>query len=101
MGKVARVMESIITDNMSECAICHRRPVEVHHIVFGTANRDLSEKFGLIVPLCPYHHREGPTAVHAYRPANLYFKKLAQEAFKKVWKEYDFREVFGKEWFEE
>ena len=102
MGEVEEVMvESIITDNMSECAICHRTPVEIHHIIFGTANRELSDKFGLVVPLCAYHHREGPTSVHAYAPANRYFKKIAQDKFKEVWKEYDFRTVFGKEWFDE
>ena len=95
------MVESIITDNMRECFICHRTPAEVHHIVFGTANRDLSDKFGLIVPLCAYHHRESPKAVHANREADLFFKKLAQERFKEVWKEYDFRTVFGKEWFDE
>ena len=96
------MVESIITDNLRECFICHRTPVEIHHIVFGTANREISDKFGLVVPLCPYHHREGPTAVHADYRANKYFKKLAQERFDAVYGDkYTWRELFGKEWFED
>ena len=37
--------------------------LEEHHIFFGTANRKLSEKDGLKVWLCQYHHR-GTKGVH-------------------------------------
>lgn len=33
---------------------------EEHHVMHGTANRKLSEHYGLKVYLCPYHHRNGP-----------------------------------------
>ena len=93
-------MESIITNDMEHCFICQKTPAEIHHIVFGTANRDLSDKFGLMVPLCEKHHRTGPNAVHRNIDADLYFKKMAQECFEKRWPQYKFREVFGKEWNE-
>ena len=99
MGKVKELMgQSIITDNLEQCYICKTKPAEIHHIVFGTANRDLSTKFGLIVPLCPMHHREGPHAVHRDRNADLYFKRLAQKQFGKHFPEYNFQEVFGKDY---
>lgn len=93
-------MDSIITTDMEHCFICKTAPAEIHHIIFGTANRDLSDKFGLVVPLCAKHHRTGDNAVHRSEAANLYFKKIAQERFEKIWPEYNFREVFGKEWHE-
>ena len=100
MGKVKSIMESIMTIDMEHCFICQRTPVEIHHVVFGTANRDLSDKFGLVVPLCAKHHRTGQSAVHRSKAADLYFKKMAQECFEKRWPQYKFREVFGKEWNE-
>lgn len=88
--------ESIITSDLTRCDVCGA-PAEVHHIVFGTANRDLSTKFGLVVGLCPEHHRTGKNAVHKNRRADLYYKALAERRFKEHWPEYDFREVFGKD----
>ena len=49
---------------MDKCFLCGRSgPLECHHI-FGAANRDKSERFGLTVQLCAHCHREGPEAVH-------------------------------------
>lgn len=101
MGKVKSIMgQSIITDNLEQCYICKRKPVEIHHIVFGVANRDLSDKFGLIVPLCREHHQDGAEAVHRNKNANLYFKRLAKKQFEKHFPQYNFTEVFGKDWSE-
>lgn len=93
--------KSIITADMDSCIICQSSFVEIHHIIFGTANRELSDKFGLVVPLCAEHHRTGKNAVHMNRDADLFFKRLAERKFKEVWKEYDFLEVFGKDWINE
>ena len=93
--------KSIITCDMEHCAVCQSSFVEIHHIVFGTANRDLSDKFGLVVPLCEKHHRTGKNAVHRDRNADLFWTRLAERRFKEVWKEYDFLEVFGKDWIDE
>lgn len=89
--------ESIITSDLTHCDVCGA-PAEVHHIIFGTANRELSERFGLIVGLCPIHHRTGKNAVHRNRTADLYYKALAERRFKEYWKDYNFREVFGKDY---
>lgn len=100
MGKVEGFMESIITTDMEHCFICKTAPAEIHHIIFGTANRDLSDKFGLVVPLCAKHHRTGNHAVHKYKAADLYFKRLAQEQFAEIFPQYNFRQIFGKNWNE-
>ena len=55
-------MKSIITNDLEHCIICGQR-AEKHHC-FGAANRKLSTKDGLIIPLCAYHHRESDIAVH-------------------------------------
>ena len=48
------------------CLICRSPYVEKHH-VFGAANRQNSEKYGLTVWLCHKHHNEPPEGVHFNR----------------------------------
>lgn len=59
MGSLLR---SIVTEDLETCIICGK-PAERHHI-FGGSNRRNSTVDGLILPLCPEHHREGVNAVH-------------------------------------
>lgn len=73
------------------------RPVlQEHHAMPGTANRKLSEHYGLKVYLCLRHHTEGPEAVHN----NIYNRRLvqrkAQEAFEAKYSHGKWMEVFGR-----
>ena len=38
------------------CAICGRPNTEIHHLVFGVANRKLADADGLVLPVCREHH---------------------------------------------
>ena len=88
--------KSIIVECMDNCFVCGSPYVEVHHVIYGTANRKLSDKYGLIVPLCNEHHR-GQTGVHFNRDFDLHLKKLAQEKFNSVYgADKSFIEIFGK-----
>ena len=92
MGKA----KSIIVDCMDNCFVCGSPYVEVHHVIYGTANRKLSDAYGLVVPLCHEHHT-GQTGVHFNRDFDLHLKKLAQQKFEaKFGANTDFRQVFGK-----
>ena len=44
--------KGIVTDYPEICFICGRPSEAEHHLVFGTAGRELSEKDGLKVPVC-------------------------------------------------
>lgn len=94
MGKT----KSIIVDCMDNCFVCGSPYVEVHHVMYGNANRKLSDKYGLIVPLCQEHHR-GQTGVH-FKPnegLDLHLKKLAQKHFEAHFgARNEFIRVFGK-----
>ena len=75
-------MKSII-QNKKECFECMSYSnLEEHHIFFGVANRKLSEKDGLKVWLCPYHHR-GTKGVHGKdgHILDMYLKSIAQIAY--------------------
>ena len=70
--------------------------MEVHHILYGTANRKISDRYGYIVPLCQEHHRGG-TGVHFNKALDDHLKQLAQKHFEENHgSREEFREVFGK-----
>lgn len=58
-----------------------RQNLQEHHAVPGTANRKLSEHWGLKVYLCLQHHTEGRQAVHNNSLIDGMLRKRAQEAF--------------------
>ena len=89
-------MKSIIQID-KECYVCgNTYGLELHHCIYGTSNRKLSDKYGLTVWLCAEHHR-GRTGVHQNRDLDLALKKLAQTKFEAVYGENtSFQEVFKK-----
>lgn len=88
--------KSIIVEDMDHCFSCGSPYVEVHHVIYGTSNRKLSDKYGLVVPLCHEHHR-GQTGVHFNRDLDLHLKKLAQTKFEALYgANTSFKEIFGK-----
>lgn len=90
MGK-----KSIVTTNMQKCFVCGSHHVVIHHI-FGAANRDLSDKYGLIVPLCVFHHTESAQAVHYNKEFMDMLHECGQIAFEKEYPELDFIKIFGR-----
>jgi hypothetical protein len=91
-------METVLQAN-KECFVCGTTSdLESHHIFGGTANRKVSERYGLKVWLCHEHHT-GNSGVH-FNP------DLAQELHEAGQRFYeahygtreDFRRDFGKSW---
>lgn len=101
-------MRSILQKKDGRCYLCmklhednSKKVVQEHHVVFGTANRKLSEKYGLKVYLCLSHHKEGPEAVHRNAEIALELKKEAQRAFKRNFPELDWFEIFRRNYIAE
>lgn len=88
-------MKSIIQEDTDYCFVCGRYGTEIHHVMFGTANRKLSDKYGLVIGLCYEHHR-GRTGVHQNRELDLTMKRVAQREFIKTYQNEDFLAVFGR-----
>ena len=90
------VMKTIMQKE-KECYVCESTcNLQEHHILYGTANRKLSEKYGLKVWLCQEHHTGG-SGVHFNKDLDLQLKKLAQERFEAVYgANTRFADVFGK-----
>ena len=76
-------MNSII-QTKHECWFCGRtNGLECHHVFEGTANRKISEKYGLKVWLCHEHHT-GDGGAQYDRERNLQLKQAAQKAFEQL-----------------
>lgn len=95
-------MKSIVQQE-KECFLCRYlfdieniMNLQEHHCIHGTANRALSEKYGLKVFLCIYHHTQGLGAVHKNRDYDLIVIKEAQRKFEEKYGHDKFMEVFKK-----
>ena len=84
-------MKSIIQEERC-CWVCRNPDVEEHHIFYGTANRSLSEKYGLKVYLCPLHHR-GRCGVHFNKGLDNTLKDIARIRFREAYP-WNFQRLF-------
>lgn len=96
-------MKSILQAKNGRCFLCMEldydydiKETEEHHVIYGRANRRLSEQYGLKIYLCHRHHRIGPEAVHNNPKNRLYTCECAQAVFQKRYPDLDFVKIFGK-----
>lgn len=95
--------KSIIQKDKTHCFICERNgsiePLERHHVFFGTAKRELSEKYGLTVYICANScHKSGKFSVHKNSELNRVLQAKAQRIAMNYykWSVDDFIHIFGK-----
>lgn len=87
--------ESIIQKE-ERCYLCGRRhQLEMHHVVGGTANRKISDKYGLWVWLCHSCHT-GTEGAQYDKEKNIQLKQDAQEAFEKLYSHEKWMSLFMK-----
>ncbi len=77
-----------------ECWFCGNPATEKHEIFFGTSNRKISIKHGLVVGLCHICHRDNQIGVHGSRSRDLQLKRWGQEQFEGTTEE--FVKIFGR-----
>lgn len=90
-------MKSIVQQK-EECWFCKTtKELHDHHIFEGTANRRLSEKFGLKVKVCAFHHNlGGKYCVHQNKEMELELKVAGQTAFENKYPDLEFIKIFGR-----
>ena len=69
----------MITEFNELCAICNKQATEVHHLIFGIANRRLSDEDGLTMPLCREHHE----MIHRNKELQVMSEIAGQLAYEK------------------
>jgi hypothetical protein len=71
-----------------------------HHI-FGSANRKLSEQYGLYVYLIPEYHNMSDKGVHFNREFDLQLKREGQMKFEQLYgSREDFIRIFGRNYLD-
>ena len=89
-------MKSVLQEDTSYCFVCGRYGTEIHHCIYGSANRRLADKYKLVVGLCYAHHR-GNNGVHGgNKELDIMLKQLAQMRFIEEYKDSDFIAIFGR-----
>ena len=87
-------MTRSILQDKKECYFCPKcYGLERHHIMAGTANRKLSEKYGLWVYVCHDHHT-GNGGAQYEKDLNMLLKQKAQQAFEAIYSHQLWMEVF-------
>jgi hypothetical protein len=93
-------MNSILQEK-KECYKCKTTyDLHSHHIFSGTANRKLSEQYGLKIWLCSRHHNMSNAGIHFDRDFELEVKQMAQQKAMEHygWSVEDFIRIYGKNW---
>lgn len=79
--------KSVATEYTEMCAMCGRPSECEHHLIFGTAGRELCEKDGIKLPLCNNCHNMGEKMkrIHENPAAERLSKMLGQVLWEKEW----------------
>ena len=83
--------KSVVTKDLENCIFCKRPADDTHH-VFEGRNKQASDKWNIVVPVCRYCHER----IHHDINVNLALKKKAQTEFEKQYGHDTFMSVIGK-----
>jgi len=87
-------MGKSIIENEKKCFICQNPRVQKHHIYKSHKCRDIADKEGLWVWLCPKHHRE--LHDNAGRGLDMELMQLGQQKYEETHTREEFIEKFIK-----
>lgn len=82
---------SIVTNNFEKCYFCSNKKQDWHELIEGK-NRQVSMKYGLIIPICRKCH----TKVTNDKTLQEKLHEVGQKVFEKHYKKENFIKVFGK-----
>lgn len=90
-------MSKSIISNERCCYLCGQTVyLHRHHVLYGRGRRHLSEKYGLWVYLCPFHHNMSKWGVHNNKEADDLLKRVAQTCFERSHSREEFMQIFGR-----
>lgn len=86
--------------NDKECLVCKTIYGLHSHHIFGGRNRKLSEKYGLKVWLCGWHHNLSDEGVHFDNKLDNTIKQLGQRKFEAEHGHDEWMKVFGRNYLD-
>ena len=96
-------MKNSILQNNKECFFTGAKNGLNKHHIFGSFNRNNSEKYGLWVWLKWDRHLADSQyrTPHNDKEVDLYLKRLAQKKFEESHSRKEFTEIFGRNWLDD
>lgn len=97
LAKLEKNRFSIITKDLNHCYLCTKQGIknipkdDLHELIEGK-NRQISMKYGLVIPICRKCHE----IVTNDKTLQDKLHKVAQKEFKKHYKTENFVQIFGK-----
>ncbi len=95
---MARKKSILVNPDAKQCYFCGSwNDPEWHHVMHGTANRKIADKWGLTVWLCRSCHaalHDSPDIV--WRNKDRFLKEISQERFEEKYGHDKWMELFGK-----
>ncbi len=91
LNNLERNRFSILTNDLEHCILCGQKKDNLHE-VFGGRNRPNSMKYGIVIPLCVFHHQE----IHKNKELQGFYHKLGQKKFMEYYPKEDFIKIFKK-----
>lgn len=92
LAKKEKDRYSILTDDLEHCYICKKAKKSDIHEIFGGRNRQMSMKYGLVIPICRKCH----SMIEKNETLKKKWHKDGQKVFEKHYKTENFEKVFGK-----
>lgn len=81
---------SLFTSNLEVCIVCGKPKEHLHEVFFGS-NRQVSIRYGLVIPVCSNCHR----MIHNDSNLQDMWHIRGQEIFEKTYPSLDFVSIFG------
>ena len=100
--------ESIMQPKDGQCWMCSRvyqcyrkyQNIQKHHVFLGHGLREISEANGFTVYLCPWHHTDGPNAVHRNKDANRLVQAATQARYEVTHTREEFMALIGRNYIQ-
>ena len=94
-------MAKSVIQKDKQCFICGTTyNLHLHHVWEGS-RRQASERNGLTVYLCAYHHNMSDEGVHNNSKNNLNLKQECQRKYEKLHSHEEFMNIIGKNYLED
>lgn len=91
LAKLEKNRFSILTNDLEHCYICKARKQDMHELI-GGKNRQVSMRYGLVIPLCRKCHQN----IENKETLKQEWHKVAQKEFEKHYKSENFMQIFRK-----
>jgi len=89
LSYLERNRTSLFTDDLKHCILCGKKKDALHEVIFG-CSRQISMKYGLVIPLCYECHQE----MHINKLWQDDWKRKGQLAFIANYPDLDFLSIF-------